>query len=334
MSAPQYPHAAGTATHGTLCWPAHTNRRPACSSSLTPARRRAEQPFDVLVRCAPIAIRLFIFVFTTWTAELSSTSAVAVTVAALAGTARPAAADLLQLARIQQGRRPRVLRRCSCSVSTLSHRQGQAPLEAILVLLPHRSSTPHRRHHVAKTRPSNISAHHELALLPACFPRARVNSSAHVLAPRTLAAASAAGTATAPRAARAHCDSAKGGTRCPRRKMLLPPKNSDLATTFDVRRGLVSSRARRARARPQSPLYEKHSTIFLTYHTVPKTYLAVQDRELVSNPTNRSARNGQNTKSFRAARLLTTARGWHGAFTPAHGICQNRPKQSGLSIDI
>ena len=29
-----------------------------------------------------------------------------------------------------------------------------------------------------------------------------------------------------------------------------------------------------------------------------------------------------------------TARDWHGAFTPAHGISQNRPKQSGLSIDI
>ena len=60
----------------------------------------------------------------------------------------------------------------------------------------------------------------------------------------------------------------------------------------------------------------------------------MQDRELVSAPTNRSARNGQNTKSFRGLGLLTTARGWHGAFTPAHGISQNRPKQSGLSIDI
>ena len=47
--------------------------------------------------------------------------------------------------------------------------------------------------------------------------------------------------------------------------------------------------------------------MFLTYHTVPKTYLAVKDRELVSDPTNRSARNGQNTKSFNMARLLTTA---------------------------
>ena len=74
--------------------------------------------------------------------------------------------------------------------------------------------------------------------------------------------------------------------------------------------------------------------MFLTYHTVPKTYLAVKDRELVSDPTNRSARNGQNTKSFNMVGLLTTARGWHGAFTPAHGISQNRPKQSGLSIDI
>ena len=60
----------------------------------------------------------------------------------------------------------------------------------------------------------------------------------------------------------------------------------------------------------------------------------MKDRELVSAPANRSARNGQNTKSFRGARLLTTARGWHGPFTPAHGISQNRPKQSGLTIDI
>ena len=74
--------------------------------------------------------------------------------------------------------------------------------------------------------------------------------------------------------------------------------------------------------------------MFLTYHTVPKTYLAVKDRELVSDPTNRSARNGQNTKSFNMARLLTTARDWHRPFTPAHRISQNRPKQSGLSIDI
>ena len=74
--------------------------------------------------------------------------------------------------------------------------------------------------------------------------------------------------------------------------------------------------------------------MFLTYHTVPKTYLAVQDRELVSDPTNRSARNGQNTKSTNGASTLTSARGWHGAFTPAHEVSQNRPKQSGLSIDI
>ena len=55
----------------------------------------------------------------------------------------------------------------------------------------------------------------------------------------------------------------------------------------------------------------------------------MQDRELVSAPTNRSARNGQNTKSFRAPGLLTTACGWHGSFTPAHGVSQNRPKKVG-----
>ena len=77
---------------------------------------------------------------------------------------------------------------------------------------------------MAKTRPRNTSAHHEPTLPPAWFPRARINGSTHVLAPRTFAGARATGTATAPRAARAHCDSAKGGTRCPRRKMLLPQK--------------------------------------------------------------------------------------------------------------
>ena len=59
----------------------------------------------------------------------------------------------------------------------------------------------------------------------------------------------------------------------------------------------------------------------------------MQDRELVSAPTNRSARNGQNTKSMNGNNDAATARDWHGAFTPAHGISQNRPKQSGLSID-
>ena len=72
---------------------------------------------------------------------------------------------------------------------------------------------------------------------------------------------------------------------------------------------------------------------FLLRHSTNK-YLPVKDRELVSDPMNRSARNGQNTKSFNMPRLLTTARGCHGAFTPAHGISQNRPKQSGLTIDI
>ena len=109
--------------------------------------------------------------------------------------------------------------------------------------------------------------------------------------------------------------------------MLLLTKNSDLAKTFDVRRDLVSPLLAEREPGRNAPIYEKHSTIFLTYHTVPKTYLAVKDRELVSDPTNRSARNGQNTKSFRGLGLLTTARDWHGAFTPAHGISQNRPKK-------
>ena len=88
-----------------------------------------------LVMLVPVIMHDIII---TYLLSLLSAVAVAVAVAALAGTARPAAADLLQLARIQQRSRPRVLRRRSCSVSTLSHRQGQAPLQAILVLLPHR----------------------------------------------------------------------------------------------------------------------------------------------------------------------------------------------------
>ena len=47
------------------------------------------------------------------------------------------------------------------------------------------------------------------------------------------------------------------GNALPSEKNASAAKNSDLATTFDVRRGLVSSRARRARARPQSPHIRK-----------------------------------------------------------------------------
>ena len=147
-------------------------------------------------------------------------------VAALAGAAWPAAANPLQLARTQQSSCPRVLLWRPCSVATPGHRQGQAPPRATLVLLPHRWPTPHRRHHVAKTRPRGTSAHHGLALLPVWFPRARANSSTHVLAPRTLAGARVTGAATAPRVASAHCDPAKGGGALrPRRKMLLAAKN-------------------------------------------------------------------------------------------------------------
>ena len=60
----------------------------------------------------------------------------------------------------------------------------------------------------------------------------------------------------------------------------------------------------------------------------------MKDRELVSDPTNWPARNGQNTKSFNLTGLLTTACDWHGPFTPAHGVSQNRPRESLLKSDI
>ena len=43
-----------------------------------------------------------------------------------------------------------------------------------------------RRHHVAETSRSNISARNKFVLLSECLPRAGVRTSTHVLAPRTL----------------------------------------------------------------------------------------------------------------------------------------------------
>ena len=54
-------------------------------------------------------------------------------------------------------------------------------------------------------------------------------------------------------------------------------------------------------------LEHMHARESIAYRRVPKTYLAMKDRELVSAPTKRPARNGHNTKSFNTAGLLTTA---------------------------
>ena len=107
-------------------------------------------------------------------------------------------------------------------------------------------------HHVAKTRPRNISAHHELALLLAWFPRARVNSSAHMLAPRALAAARTTGAATAPRATSAHCQSAKEGKALSSEKNGRRQKSQIARRLLTPSECLTSSRARKARTRPKS----------------------------------------------------------------------------------
>ena len=54
----------------------------------------------------------------------------------------------------------------------------------------------------------------------------------------------------------------------------------------------------------------------------------MQDRELVSAPTKRPARNGHYSKTFIVPRVLTTACAWYGVHTPAHQVSKNRPKKS------
>ena len=65
----------------------------------------------------------------------------------------------------------------------------------------------------------------------------------------------------------------------------------------------------------------------IAYRRVPKTYLSVQDRELVSAPTKRPARNGHTTNRFNGVGLLTRACAWHGVHTPAHQVSKNRPRK-------
>ena len=52
--------------------------------------------------------------------------------------------------------------------------------------------------------------------------------------------------------------------------------------------------------------------------------LETKDRELLSAPTKRPARNGHNSKTFIAVRVLTPACAYHGVHTPAYRISQNR----------
>ena len=70
----------------------------------------------------------------------------------------------------------------------------------------------------------------------------------------------------------------------------------------------------------------------IAYRRVPKTYLSVQDRELLSAHTKRPARNGHYSKTFNAVGLLTTACAWHGVHTPAHQVSKNRPRKSSSQI--
>ena len=64
----------------------------------------------------------------------------------------------------------------------------------------------------------------------------------------------------------------------------------------------------------------------IAYRRVPKTYLSVQDRELLSAHTKRPARNGHYSKTFNGASVLTTACACHGVHTPAHQVSENRPR--------
>ena len=67
---------------------------------------------------------------------------------------------------------------------------------------------------------------------------------------------------------------------------------------FCVRLGLMSS-CSQSESPPAIPPNTKSIAHFYRLpRRVPKTYLTINDRELVSDPTNRSARNGHNTKSL------------------------------------
>ena len=72
----------------------------------------------------------------------------------------------------------------------------------------------------------------------------------------------------------------------------------------------------------------------IAYRRVPKTYLSVQDRELLSAPTKRPARNGHYSNNLKVPSVLTRACAWHGVHTPAHQVSKNRPRKSCSQMTI
>ena len=130
----------------------------------------------------------------------------------------------------------------------------------------------------------------------------------------------------------------KGSSRenSPEKNFLRPKKSRDLDLGREAQHQRQSAFTRYAQHPParRASLIRKTVADSIAYRRVPKTYLSVQDRELLSAHTKPPARNGHTTNRFNAVRLLTRACACHGVHTPAHQVSENRPRKSSSQIDI
>ena len=164
----------------------------------------------------------------------------------------------------------------------------------------------------------------------------------HVLAPRTLYAVRICGTPPAPRTTRTHSNTPQKERnrfqprKTLRRKIFCAKKSRDrdLGREAQHQRQPPSTRYAQHLPARRASLIRKTVADSIAYRRVPKTYLSVQDRELVSAPTKRPARNGHTTNRFNGLGLLTRACAWHGVHTPAHQVSKNRPRKSSSQITI
>ena len=161
-----------------------------------------------------------------------------------------------------------------------------------------------------------------------------------MLAPCTLCAVSTCGAPPAPRATRNHSNTPQKERnrfqprKTLRRKIFCAKKSRDLDLGREAQHQRQSAFTRYAQHPParRASLIRKTVADSIAYRRVPKTYLSVQDRELLSAHTKRPARNGHTTNRFNALRLLTRACAWHGVHTPAHQVSKNRPRKSSSQI--
>ena len=122
----------------------------------------------------------------------------------------------------------------------------------------------------------------------------------------------------------------------PEKNFLCPKESRDLDLGREAQHQRQSAFTRYAQHPParRASLIRKTVADSIAYRRVPKTYLSVQDRELLSAPTKRPARNGHYSKTFNVDSVLTTACACHGVHTPAHQVSKNRPRKSSSQITI